>query len=160
VVKWARTALVVGILAMAARVIWADGVIEYEVRHPEILLNLSVVELIVLFVEAAAYLAIIGLTFDRALLTALAANGASVAVAFLLGYALWTITQSGDRQWALFFGLAGTLAIELPIVAAMNRDFPNRRRLLGGALVLNLVTFAAATVYIRGLVALTWLLQW
>lgn len=157
--KWVRTGLVLGILAMGAQLVWADGIIaEYEVRQPEVMLNLSAVEFVVLFVEAAAYLAIIGLTLARALLTSVAANGASMVAAFAVGHRLWAVAEPGPRQSALLVGLLVTLAMELPIVAAMNRDFPNRRGLLGGALALNLLTYAAATTYIKWLVTFSRLL--
>lgn len=106
-------------------------------------------EVLIFIVEFLVYRFALGLDWKRAVLSSLAANAAScglgIALAVCLGY--WVDPAQVVPGWVcLVGGAVVTLAVEVPLVAAMNRDFANRGRLLWTAAITNLATYLGASL--------------
>jgi len=89
---------------------------------------LGAVEAVIVVLEALAYRWLLKLRFRHALLTSLCGNVASVVVGLLL-------RGLGAR------GALIALAVEVPVVLALNRGYANRRRLVASVVGVNLVIY-------------------
>src|SRR5574340_791225 len=88
----------------------------------------AAMELLIVLVEALLYRWLLKLRFRQALLTSLCANVASLLTGFLLG-------SLGEA------GIAIALAVEIPVVLALNPGYTKRVRMLGAVIGANVVTY-------------------
>ena len=111
-----------------------------------LLVALSVVQGTILITEALTYRFARKVGGWRALGTSIAANVAS----FVVGLFVFWLLVVPDRPWVLApwilvsLGAAIAVLVEAPIVALMNRRFPERRRLWTVAVVANICTYVIA----------------
>jgi hypothetical protein len=117
-----------------------------------------VVEIMIFIIEAAVYRSLLGLSSKEAFPSALLANAAScllgVGLAAGLGHWLDEPFEGVRGGLYLLIGALVTLAVEVPIVAAFNRAFPDRGRLLRTAAIANLATYLGESLI------LLWITTW
>ncbi len=142
-----RLATTVAGVALVGGGAWADPVGGLMTGLGTLATKLAVglgVESLVIVVEFLVYRLVLKLTWGKALITSLVANVAS----FAAGWVAALVLVGMDAAPKSAVAVALLLGIEVPIVVWLNRSYPNRRRLVWVAVLVNLGTYIAARAII------------